>query len=364
MDRRAVLVAASVAVLVLLCGYASIAASSPIRRLTDTTSINVRPAWSADGKRIAFQTNRDGPYHIYVMDADGSNVQRLTDGDADDRHPAWSPDGRYIAVDSGGASVREIWIIDVASHARTQVTKLGQVASFPSFSSDGKHLAFYLYASGTMDLWSVGADASAPTQLTHGLASERNNQCTFACHSAGWSPDGRSIAFANGDQTQVLVMPVGTIDAATPISPSGESSHFPVFLADGRIAYVTEHIDLPDSYTDLWTVGQQVGAQRTQLVQGVLAQGPFELSGDGKELLFASPRSGNFEIYAVTLDAAGKAALASKPQTITSTGAAASAAPSGLDLTKGPAPYVAGGAAIAAFAVTLAIRARRRRPRA
>ena len=52
------------------------------------------------------------------------------------------------------------------------------------------------------------------------------------------------------------------------------------------------------------------------MATNVQAQGPFELSGDGRQLLFASPRTGNFEIYAVTLDAAGKAALATKPERI------------------------------------------------
>src|SRR2546428_350717 len=99
--------------------------ASPIRQLTQTSASNLRPAWSPDGKRIAFQTNRDGPYHIYVMDADGGNVRQLTSGDADDRHPTWSPDGKRIAVESGSDVKREIWVIDMASRARTQLTRSG-----------------------------------------------------------------------------------------------------------------------------------------------------------------------------------------------------------------------------------------------
>ena len=47
--------------------------------------------------QIAFTTNRDGNFEIYVMDADGNNVRRLTDHPATDYGPAWSPDGRFIA---------------------------------------------------------------------------------------------------------------------------------------------------------------------------------------------------------------------------------------------------------------------------
>src|SRR5215207_9265987 len=81
--------------------------ASPIQQLTNDTASDVRPVWSPDGKRIAFQSNRTRLYQVYVMDADGSNEQRLSTADADDRHPAWSPDGTTIAVDSGTEALRE-----------------------------------------------------------------------------------------------------------------------------------------------------------------------------------------------------------------------------------------------------------------
>src|SRR5207249_2364382 len=81
------------------------AAASPIRQLTETEAANLRPTWSPDHSRIAFQSNRDGAYHIYVMDADGKNTKQVSSGDnVDDRHPTWSPDGKFIAVDSGDTS--------------------------------------------------------------------------------------------------------------------------------------------------------------------------------------------------------------------------------------------------------------------
>src|SRR5207245_6606320 len=80
--------------------------ASPIRQLTQTSASNLRPVWSPDGKRIAFQTNRDGPYHIYVMDADGGNVSQLTNRDSVDRDPPWRPDGKLLAVDSGDTATR------------------------------------------------------------------------------------------------------------------------------------------------------------------------------------------------------------------------------------------------------------------
>jgi Tol biopolymer transport system component len=353
------------------------AAASPIRQLTTTTASNLRPTWSPDQKRIAYQSNRDGTYHIYVMDADGSNTKQLSSGDnVDDRHPAWSPDGSALAVDSGDATHREIWVIDVASQRRTQITRTGAIASFPSWSPDGKRIAFYVYTTnsastgdfnGTMDVYVAGRDGSGAVPMTKGLASEKNSQCTFACHSVRWSPDSTRLAFSDGDLSRVLVMSAvtSTSGAPAPITPEGERSHFPVFLANGELLYVTEHLSLDQSWTDLWQQAPDASAQRDQIAQGILAQGPFEFSPDGQQLLFASPRSGNFEIYTVTLDAAGKTALATNPNAVTLSAPAANAA-SAIKLPGlSPEAYIL--IAVALFAVigevSLRIIRRRRRAR-
>ena len=60
-------------------------------RLTDNEAWDSRPSWSPDGRRIAFHSNRDGDYEIYVMNADGSGQTRLTDNEAHDTWPSWSP---------------------------------------------------------------------------------------------------------------------------------------------------------------------------------------------------------------------------------------------------------------------------------
>jgi TolB protein len=59
--------------------------------LTDNPAGDVDPAWSPDGSRIAFHSDREGNFEVYVMNADGSGQTRLTDSPGADSAPAWSP---------------------------------------------------------------------------------------------------------------------------------------------------------------------------------------------------------------------------------------------------------------------------------
>jgi TolB protein len=286
-------------------------AAGPILQVTADGTSSVRPAWSPDGTHIAFQTSKDNAYRVVVMASDGTDRKLVSQGDVDDRHPAWSPDGNRLAIDTGTELKREIAIIDVASGARTQVTRMDAFASFPAWSPDGSRLSFYVYQKAALDIWTVNTDGTKPVQMTQTLASEQKNQCTFACHAATWSPDGSRLAYADGDQLRVYTMRSDDGTDAVKVShddPTGRS-HFPLYLADGRVAYVTEHINPGQSWTDIWAMTPGSAAQPTALLQNVQVQGPFEFSPDGQRLVFSSPRNGNFDIYVATLDAAGKDAM-------------------------------------------------------
>ncbi|MBI5878102.1 MAG: PD40 domain-containing protein [Chloroflexi bacterium] len=280
-------------------------AAAPITQLTNNPAADVRPMWSPDNRQIAFMSSRDGPSHVYLMNPDGSNQRALTKGKTEDRHPVWMPDGKQIVFDSGDGGASEIWLVNVADGALKQITKLGGLASFPSPSPDGKTIVFYWYQADAMNLWIVKTDGSAPKALTKELATAKNEQCTFACHQAGWSPDGKTIAYPGGDKRSIWVMGAdGSGARAVLQQDGGDISHFPWFLADGRLAYVSEHVESMTAWTDAWTIDMHTG-ERTILQDYMALQGPMEWNREMSRVLFHSPRSGNFEIYLIDLSVPG-----------------------------------------------------------
>jgi TolB protein len=64
---------------------------SQVTNLTNHAGNDMKPAWSPDGKKIAFQSNRDGNFEIYTMNADGTNQTRLTNDPGVDQQPRWRP---------------------------------------------------------------------------------------------------------------------------------------------------------------------------------------------------------------------------------------------------------------------------------
>jgi Tol biopolymer transport system component len=107
------------------------------------TSTDMQPAWSPDGGRIAFASDRDGALAIYTMNADGSSVQRLTNAPlANSTSPSWSPDGSKIVFVSNRAGTSDIYVMDADGSNIVQLTSDSYEDSEPRFSADGMRIAF------------------------------------------------------------------------------------------------------------------------------------------------------------------------------------------------------------------------------
>jgi len=160
--------------------------------LTKLTSegTNDNPAWSPDGKRIAFIrrfTNAPQTSDVYLMNADGSNVVRRTTG-GQYYSVTWSPDGRSLAVDapSGGDSSN---ILTMSSDGDGPATVFITNAASPSWSPDGKQIA-YAHGTGYYD------NAQIYVRNADGTSAHRVMPDSVGWNwGAAWSPDGKKISF-------------------------------------------------------------------------------------------------------------------------------------------------------------------------
>ena len=152
-------------------------------RLTNNAAPDYSPAYSPNGQRIAFVSQRDGNAEIYVMDVDGTNVSRLTNNSLPDVDPAFSPDGRQIAFSRNGVG---IYLMNADGSTETRLTTSGSDAQ-PAWSPDGKAIA--LLRDGTA-IWLMNADGTQSRQFLDWNYSRAN---------PAWSPDGRTIAFDDRD---------------------------------------------------------------------------------------------------------------------------------------------------------------------
>ncbi|WP_246365959.1 amidohydrolase family protein [Kibdelosporangium persicum] len=112
------------------------------RRLTDDFQDATQPAWSPDGRKLVFQSYRDGNFHLYVIDADGGTPRKLTSGAFDHREPVFSPDGKRLAFSSDRDGSYGIWLLDLASGTLTAVTTTPDEEAMPRWSPDGQRLIF------------------------------------------------------------------------------------------------------------------------------------------------------------------------------------------------------------------------------
>ena len=99
----------------------------------DIMTKHMQPRFSPDGSSIAFISDRDGNFNLWLMDPDGSNTRQVSkEGDREVNSPAWAPDGQYVYVrkhfvDERSLGAGEVWMYHVSGGAGLQVTPGGVV---------------------------------------------------------------------------------------------------------------------------------------------------------------------------------------------------------------------------------------------
>ena len=175
------------------------------RQLTEGDADDASPAWSVDGRAIAFTRARTGPQDshrtdLWRMDADGEHARRLTTELSSVSSPAWSPDGRTIAVYGqrcDGDARREVWLVDADSGAVKALDEHLEIASYPLdnqpppfWIDDGRALVVLRAHEGLSELVRVSVPDGRVTPLADG-----QRQVTSV---SAWS-GGDRIAFMCSD---------------------------------------------------------------------------------------------------------------------------------------------------------------------
>jgi len=143
-----------------------------LRRVTvGRGATNSQPTYSPDGRRIAFTSNRIGRPEVYITDADGADTELLTTSGFGDQlyraDPSWSPDGRFVAFSTQVEGRFQIATIALRDRSVKQHTIDGSNED-PSWSPDARHLVFSSTRSGSRQLWVLDTESGRMRQLTHG----------------------------------------------------------------------------------------------------------------------------------------------------------------------------------------------------
>ena len=138
------------------------------------------PAFSPDGRRVAFVSNKDGPTRIFVMDVPlpGTRLkdlrpQAITRINRENTAPSWSPDGSKIAYSSRSQGVRQIWVYDFATGREHQLTQGRGNKENPSWAPNSKHIVFNSAEKGVSDLYIVNLHQPVAIKISGGSGEKR-----------------------------------------------------------------------------------------------------------------------------------------------------------------------------------------------
>jgi serine/threonine protein kinase len=159
--------------------------------LITSTRQDVMPAYSEDGTKVAFSSDRSGFFQIWVAEADGSNARQLTTLAGSSFFAAWSPDGQRIAFESNPTGKDRIYVVNstggkpldlAANDASRRGILVHNRGGAPRFSRDGKSVYYSsVQENGREDIWKAPVDGGAASQITHGGGIFPVEACEGSC---------------------------------------------------------------------------------------------------------------------------------------------------------------------------------------
>jgi Tol biopolymer transport system component/serine/threonine protein kinase len=315
--------------------------------LAPLVSTAADPAWSPDGKRLAFihRPEPDGPLVLATANADGSDVRPVLRGDASDLHMrgvAWSPDEREIAfVRSRGGVTGELWIVEATGGSPRQLShdSASAFSEDPVFTPDGTGIIHSSNRGGATNIWLMPRDGGTPTRvttgpgpddtpsiagdgalvfgssrwrsvlLTHDLAAGTTR--TLLTHSRflwapAFSPDGREVAYSQGEidgSWHVWVTPVSGDGAPRRLTSTDQGEIYPRYTPDGGFV-LFHNWNAPAS---IWRVPRGGGPPALLPMAQKPGDTYADMSPDGRDVAFVRVDADGEHVYLSPVNAGEEA---------------------------------------------------------
>lgn len=268
-----------------------IGAGEPVR-LTDSPTDEINPVFSPDGKSIAFIRNFPDHNEIILIPALGGAERKISEK-ASYASLSFSPDGKFLAHADLDLTSNEngIFLINLETNEKTRLTAPEHqiVDHTPRFSTDGKSLAFIRHFSSLhREIFVVPASGGEPRQITfdnvriYGLAWENDNQnLLFTSYRTNNRLNVWRVS-VGGDEPQMISTGRKSLQSVA-VSPDGQT-----------IAAVEETAD-----ENIWEIENSA---KRPLIRSISADHSQQFSPDGTKIVFASERTGNYEIWIADAD--------------------------------------------------------------
>jgi len=282
-------------------------AAARLSQLTSSDGIESGPAFSPDGKSLAFVSEESGVRSIVVKRLDDGQERTLPGSGFDNVQPAFSPDGKSLAFVRGQQPGRrlepgdvfgtfiegDVWTLDLGSGRETLLLRN---AFNPSFSPDGSKLAVDASLAGPRRLWVTDALGRNPKQVG-------SDPSEAAAHlRPRWAPDGQRLVFQRAERTRfdIEVLDLAS-QAVTPLTSDVTLDIHPVFAPSGRHVYFSSP---RGGGLNIWrvpvTADGKPDGRLEQVTTGAGQDIEAAFSADGTRLAFAILRQ-NADLWRLPL---------------------------------------------------------------
>lgn len=283
---------------------------SQARRIAHTFANDVLKALTGkEGpflSRLVVSSDRSGGKNkeIFVMDWDGANVDQISDHKTISISPAWSPDGKKIAYTSYikrvGAKFRnaDLLLFDLATHKRTVISYRQGINSGAAFTPDSRNIYLTISQGSNPDIYKIGLDGTLGGKITNGPVGAMNVEPALSQDGKlAFSSDraGRPMIYtANGDGSNVkrITLIPGVFFSSPSWSPDGKKIAF--------AGQTEDHFDIFVMNSDGTDMIRLTSAKKTNGKWASNEDPSF--SPDGRFVIYTSDRTGKNQIYISTAD--------------------------------------------------------------